>query len=165
MKRSILAPLASLVGLVALTAGPAAAQNIYPYRAPSFGPGYQTQLSPYLNFLRGGDPAANYFLGVLPEFQRRQDRNIFASQIQGLGTLLPAPPRITERDIDTPLPSTGHATAFNYTGSYFNSSTISPVRSQGNAFPTSQINRQGQRWPNNAPSPAGMPPTPPPKLK
>jgi hypothetical protein len=30
-------------------------------------------LSPYLNMLRGGDPAANYFLGTLPDFQRRQE--------------------------------------------------------------------------------------------
>ena len=33
-------------------------------------------LSPYLNLLRGGDPAANYFLGVRPEQQRRTDTTV-----------------------------------------------------------------------------------------
>ena len=41
---------------------------------PAYGPGYQTQLSPFLNLLRGGDASANYFLGVVPEQQRRRMR-------------------------------------------------------------------------------------------
>jgi hypothetical protein len=41
---------------------------------PQYGPGYSAPLSPYLNLLRGGDISANYFLGVQPEFQRRDDR-------------------------------------------------------------------------------------------
>ena len=43
-----------------------------PYNiVPVYGPGYQTQRSPFLNLLIGGDPASSYFLGVRPEQQRR----------------------------------------------------------------------------------------------
>ena len=36
--------------------------------------GLRPTLSPYLNLLRGGDASSNYYLGVRPEFQRRDDR-------------------------------------------------------------------------------------------
>jgi hypothetical protein len=160
MKRSIPVPLAALLGLLALTAGRAPAQFTYPFQPPRYGPGYQTQLSPYLNMLRGGDAAANYFLGVLPEQQRRQDRNRIYGQMQGMMNLLPTPPQVTDRDIFTPLPSSGHLIAYDYTGSYFGG------MSQGggaylprNPFPQQQ--GQGNRWPNNAPQPAGKPPVKP----
>jgi hypothetical protein len=155
MRRYILSPLVALFGLLAWAVGPAAAQNIYPYQAPRFGPGYQTQLSPYLQMLRFGDPAANYYLGVVPEFQRREDRNRIYGSLQGFSNLLPARPQLTERDIDTPLRSTGHPTAFGYTGSYFGGINQF-ARGTGNPFPQQQ--GQGNRWPNNAPQPAGKPP-------
>jgi hypothetical protein len=123
MQRFILASLASSLVLAAAGA-PARAQNIYPYQQPQYGPGYQTQLSPYLNMLRGGDPAANYFLGVLPEFQRRENRNEFRSQIQGL-QVLTSPLRqnplagLDEGDIPRGMSASGHPTAFSYTGTYF----------------------------------------------
>jgi hypothetical protein len=114
--------------------GPAArAQNVYPYMAPQYGPGYQTQLSPYLNFLRGGDPAANYFLGVLPEFQRRENANQFRSQIQNL-QIRTAPIQsieeiIASRQNPKKLLPSGHPTAFgpNYAG-YFNTPGPVPAR-------------------------------------
>ncbi len=153
MKRLILAPLAALLGLLVLNVAPAAAQNVYPFQPPRYGPGYQTPLSPYLNFLRGGDPAANYFLGVQPEFQRRQDRNQIYGSIQGISNLLPRRPGIFEEDIDRPLPSSGHPTAFGYTGSYFGSAN-QMGRTPGNPFGP----RPGGP---NAPQPAGKQPVKP----
>lgn len=162
MTRFILAPLAVLFALLALSAAPAAAQYAYPIQPPRYGPGYTPLLSPWLNMLRGGDPAANYYLGVEPEFQRRQDRNIMYGQIQGMTNLLPARPQIREDEIDRPLASTGHATAFGYTGSYFGGGTQLP-RTPSSPFP--QRGLPGQRqgtgmWPNFNTSPAGgmMPP-------
>src|SRR5690348_8952842 len=115
MKRFILAPLAALLGLLAVEVS-ASAQFAYPIQGAQRYPGWQTPLSPYLNLLRGGDPAANYFIGVQPEFQRRQDRNTIYPAIQGLANQLPPRPGTVERDIDSPLASTGHPVAFGYTG-------------------------------------------------
>src|SRR5713226_9128309 len=42
------------------------------------------QLSPYLNLLRGGSPAANYYLGVVPERERRANAALFGSAISDL---------------------------------------------------------------------------------
>jgi hypothetical protein len=163
MKRFILAPLAALFTLLGLVVGPASAQNTYPFQPPRYGPGYQTPLSPYLNFLRGGDPSANYFLGVLPEFQRRENRNQFQSQIQGLTNLLPPRPGSTERDLLTPLSSTGHPTVFGYTGSYFggmSQSSLTPRIPLSPRNPFQQRQGQGSRWPSG-PQPAGQPPQKP----
>ncbi len=159
MTRFILAPLAVLFALLALSAAPAAAQYTYPVQPPRYGPGYTPLLSPWLNMLRGGDPAANYYLGVEPEFQRRQDRNIMYGQIQGMTNLLPARPQVREDEIDRPLASTGHATAFGYTGSYFGGGAQLP-RTPGSPFP--QRGLPGQRqgtgmWPNYNTNPGGMP--------
>jgi hypothetical protein len=72
--RSLLLATAALL-LLALTTGRAHAQSLGPRIPPQYGPGYRPALSPYLNLLRGGDQSANYFLGVQPEFQRREDRS------------------------------------------------------------------------------------------
>jgi hypothetical protein len=50
------------------------AQQLGPRIPPQYGPGLRPGLSPYLNLLRGGDTASNYYLGVRTEFQRRDDR-------------------------------------------------------------------------------------------
>jgi hypothetical protein len=128
MKPTFVAALAAL----ALSAGPALAQNIYPYTQPNYGPGYRTPLSPYLNMLRGGDPAANYFLGVQPEFQRRQNAVMFQQQLYNLAgqtgaiaTSLTTP----EVGLFQPLASTGHPTAFNNTAGYFNTGGSTPLLS------------------------------------
>ena len=119
MKRAFIA------ALVALTAssGSALAQNVYPYAPPNYGPGYRPGLSPYLNMLRGGDPAANYFLGVQPEFQRRQNAVLFQQQLYGLSaqtSAISAGLTSPEAALFQPLAATGHATAFNNTAGYFN---------------------------------------------
>ncbi len=153
MKRSILPLLAALFVLLALGVDPAAAQFAYPFQPPRYGPGYQTQLSPYLNMLRGGDPAANYYIGVVPEFQRREDRNRIYNSLQTMPNRLPAPPGITEEiDFDTPLPPTGHPTALGYTGSYLGG------MNQSSRTPTNPFM---PRQPSNAPQPPGKAPVKP----
>jgi hypothetical protein len=106
--------------VLCLSAGAASAQP-YPYNVPRYGVGYTPGLSPYLNLLRGGDPAANYYLGVIPEFQRRQNATVFQSE------LLKLDQRITQETAELgladPIGSTGHVTAFGNTGGYFGSLT------------------------------------------
>jgi hypothetical protein len=122
MKRLLLPAVAALAGLA--FAGTASAQNVYPYMRPNYGPYYRPGLSPYLNLLRGGDPASNYYLGTVPEFQRRQDARFFRAEIGNLDARLAAsgaaPTPEEDRDLLRPLPSTGHPTAFNNTAGYFN---------------------------------------------
>lgn len=48
--------------------------QVGPRIPPQYGVGLRPTLSPYLNLLRGGDTASNYYLGVRTEFQRRDDR-------------------------------------------------------------------------------------------
>lgn len=136
MKRFILTSFASLVGLGVLAVGPAAAQTTFPYRAPAYGVGFQAPLSPYFNLLRGGDPSANYFLGTVPEFQRRQDRKVFSAGLADLDRREAEDARElrVEEELMPRLPATGHPTGFGNTGSYFSqpglySGVRTPVRS------------------------------------
>jgi hypothetical protein len=130
MKRFLGVMVAALAGVV-LARSPARAQMVYPYSRPNYGPGYQPQLSPYLNFLRGGDPAANYYLGTLPEFQRRANAKQFGAAINALNldlytqsTAQPVDPLLFQ-----PLMQAGHPTVFNNTLTYFNQMTpVSGVR-------------------------------------
>lgn len=132
MKRFVMAMLAVVLSWLGLAVAPAGAQNIYPYQAPRYGPGWQTPLSPYLNLLIPGNTAVNYYALVEPQFQRRQYRNVMSQTIQGLLTQYPEPPGIMpEQDLDSPMPATGHPTAFNYTGTYFNTLTGQSVPSEG----------------------------------
>jgi hypothetical protein len=152
MKRIILVPLVAFAGLL-VPAGPASAQLTYPYGPPAYGPFYTPMLSPYLNLLRGGDPAANYFLGVLPEVQRRQNARMFGAAIQSLDQRAEAPAATPEElELYTPLRSTGHATAFNNTLSYFPRLPITPRQ------PT---NRPGGPSATPPVAPPGAPPTRP----
>ena len=87
-----------------------------------YGPG----LSPYLNLLRGGPPAVNYYNGVLSERDRRLFQQQAGQAITGLeqdiGAVQPG-----SEDLLSPLSGTGHPTAFGYSGSYF-PATIFPGR-------------------------------------
>jgi hypothetical protein len=122
MKRHVLIAAASVCYLAFLTAGTASAQAA-PYARPGFSPYNRPQLSPYLNMLRGGDPAANYYLGVVPERQRRRNDALFRSEIYDLEQRTqPAAEGEDVVDRFVPLRATGHATAFGTTGSYFGSS-------------------------------------------
>jgi hypothetical protein len=83
-------------------------QNFNRFGPPTPGGPYGPGLSPYLNLLRGGLPAVNYYNGVLSE--------------QEVNTVQPG----TE-DLLPTLPGTGHPTAFGYSGSYF-PATVYPGR-------------------------------------
>ena len=150
-------------GILLGVSGPAAAQfasplggyaprmNL-PYNpAPAYGPGYQTQLSPYLNFLRGGDPAANFYLGVLPEMQRRTNAAQFRGAIGSLqqqqqlqqGQQVQAG---LDADLFTPLPTTGHPTVFGNYGGYF--PQVNSLRRTGPSQQARPLNRSaGPRTP------------------
>jgi hypothetical protein len=120
MKQLLLAALAAAAGLLA--AGPAPAQYYSPnFNRPAYGPGYRPMLSPYLDLTRGGDPAVNYFLGTIPEFQRRSNAAAFSSAILDLEarTTNVGPTLTEEALLLTPLPGTGHPTAFGVTSGYF----------------------------------------------
>jgi hypothetical protein len=65
------------------SAGEAAAQGTSA-RKPNFGPYWRPQLSPYLELARGGNPAINYFLGTLPEQERRANDFLFRGSLQDL---------------------------------------------------------------------------------
>ena len=115
--------------LLWLAAGSAHAQ----YRPGGYGgTGYNNpygrqQLSPYLNLLRGGDPAANYYAGVLPAFQQRAVNAQYGSAIVDLDRRVYGP---GEGDIGELTTSTGHPTAFLNTASYFgalNAPRVGPV--------------------------------------
>jgi hypothetical protein len=97
---------------VALAAGePAQAQFSQPFPTRPSNP-----VSPYLNLLRGGNPAANYFLGVLPEMQRREQlQQPVIPDITGERR-----PGIDELDDFIPrLPETGHGVRFLNYGSFY----------------------------------------------
>ncbi len=120
MRLTCTATLLALAGLCTFSAGTASAQIVSPYAQPNFRPGYRTQLSPYLNLIRGGDPAANYYLGTLPEQQRRQLNQQFSSNIQ---TLEEQEQRLELAPQDKDLAGTkiqsGHGTASNTTLGYY----------------------------------------------
>lgn len=102
-------------------ASPCLAQRLFYNRVP-YGPAYRPGLSPYLNMLRGGDPAANYYLGVLPEINRRQNAVQFGSALRELEDDLAAPAPADEEGLLPQFSQTGHPTAFNNLGGYFGNS-------------------------------------------
>lgn len=113
---------ALLGSLVLVVLAPAATAQYAPsVQRPTAGPYQRSTISPYLNLLRGGNPAANYFLGVLPEVNQRSLNAQYGSAILGLERRA-APPRgdLPELEEALPtLPSTGHPAVFGNVGSYF----------------------------------------------
>jgi hypothetical protein len=96
------------------------------YGPPPPGGPYGPGLSPYLNLLRGGPPAVNYYNGVLSERDRRLFQQQAGQSIMGLEQQISAPQSDSE-DLLSILPGTGHPTAFGYSGAYF-PSTVYPGR-------------------------------------
>ncbi len=124
-RRAIAALAASLVTLLA-SAEAAVAQFQPPLasRAASLqGPlAPSPALSPYLNLVRGANtPGINYFLGTLPEFDRRAFESATLSTFPQIGGY-PAPvqPQLPV-DINAfpTLPQTGHFSAFQTFGTYY----------------------------------------------
>lgn len=116
MKPLPLAWLAAVTGLLLMTSsapaqyGRSAGGGPYAYGRPG--------LSPYLNLLRGGNPATNYYLGVLPELDRRANTTLFRSELDLLSQ--PTPPPKTPEELLPSSPGTGHPAYFMYYGSYYN---------------------------------------------
>jgi hypothetical protein len=112
------------VGMVMLaTASRAPAQYPQYYQRPGFNTYSGPALSPYLNLLRGGSPSANYYLGVLPEFDRRAKDLQFRTEIQDLERRTAMTPETGE--LGPLLPETGHPSYFANYGSYYNLNAIS----------------------------------------
>jgi len=88
------------------------------FGTPNPGGPYGPGLSPYLNLLRGGNPAVNYYNGVLSERDRRFFQQQAGQSILGLEQEVGAIQPVSE-DLLPTLPGTGHPTAFGYAGSYF----------------------------------------------
>jgi len=132
MRSVLLAGLGSLVCTLAVGLGSASAQYYVPI--PAQGPGSQPLLSPYLylgnqNFGTTGtttnvaNPALNYFLGTIPEQQRRYNAAAVSNEFFQLEAGAPIGVGQTGDEIDQllrPLPGTGHPAVFNNTGGFYN---------------------------------------------
>jgi len=124
MKRLLLTWVLS-VGFLALVGEPGVQAQYYP---PYFPPtmGYQSPgrpaLSPYLDLTRGGNPAANYYLGTRMEENRRAVLSMQNAAIRDLWAV--ESPRPGEEGLlqgrESPMSPTGHATTFVYYGGYYN---------------------------------------------
>jgi hypothetical protein len=100
---------------VALAVFAAGGQAQYPYRTqPGF---YQPPLpySPYLNLLRPGNPAINYYGLVRPQVDFRNAIGTLGQQVGSLGQDVAA----SEAGGGYALPVTGHPVGFMNTGRYF----------------------------------------------
>lgn len=125
MTRTFGLALACVLGLSAA----APAQMVNPYNRPGAGmPGPYTRpytLSPYLNLLGNNNPAVNYYLRVLPEFQRRAFEAETDATLSNLEQRT-AVPSTTEIEsairnlrLSDPLSGTGHGVRFNDVSPYF----------------------------------------------
>jgi hypothetical protein len=120
MKRHLLTSLV-IAGMVMVVAQEAAAQ-VYPYYQSPYQRYPTPALSPYLNLLRGGSPSANYYMGVLPERDRRAMDLQFRNSILDIDRRLATAPT-EELDLGerpAKLPPSGHATYFGNYSTYYN---------------------------------------------
>jgi len=108
--------------ILLLVAQIASAQPLFNQNPVMSAPYSRPALSPYLNLLRGGDPAANYYLGVMTEFDRRYRE----SRIGLPPDQSPYPffdPALDDRaDLDVKerqLPPTGHQAGFMIYNAYY----------------------------------------------
>jgi len=122
----------TLACLLGLSAAAAPAQFINPYAGPGGGspglPGPYSRpytLSPYLNLLGNNNPAVNYYLRVLPEFQRRANEAQVDATLSNIEQRI-AVPTTTEIEaairnlrLSDPLSGTGHGVRFGDTSPYF----------------------------------------------
>ena len=145
MRLTFTITLLTLAGLT-WSASTASAQITSPYNRLK--PGYPSPrplLSPYLDLLRAGDPAANYYLGTIPEQQRRQQAQQFSNDIRALETgeqrlaseLTLAPE--DQKLVKDRFPS-GHVTTTNSTLGYFgNTARYFPTPQYAAPLPTTQV--------------------------
>jgi hypothetical protein len=134
---------AGLILVVVRPGGDAAAQYINPsFARPVYSPYARPALSPYLDLLRGGNPAANYYLGVLPELDRRATDTAFRSAILDLDRRT----ALIGREVETiggveTLAGTGHAVQFLSFYPYYNigapsRSLVSPLATSSGTVPS-----------------------------
>jgi hypothetical protein len=74
-------------------------------------------LSPYLDLRRNA--ATNYYLGTIPEEQRRFQYRQLSSEIQNLERQIPAAPVVPEEDQLPRLSETGHGATFMNMSPYY----------------------------------------------
>jgi hypothetical protein len=138
MKRMSMAAALAVGSLGFLTAGSAQAQ--FGYVPPPGSPSSRPAVSPYLNLLRpGATPGVNYSTLVRPQIdygraiQQLQYQQVQDQQIL-LGRLTTAP---LGYDPTQALPLTGHASRFQYFGSYYSMGGMGAARpgGQGGASP------------------------------
>ncbi len=121
------------VCLLAATASPALAQRGARRGAPNYGVGYRPSLSPYLNIIRGGNVGVNYYLGTIPEFERRTNEQQLRQGLQSVEQRIGISE--TGDDLLSPLAGTGHSTAFGNYGNFFGPRTQFPGAAQGTFTP------------------------------
>src|SRR5262245_43953384 len=123
------------LGAVAFVAGGRAQAQFTPNVRPTPVPYSRPTVSPYLNLLRGADtPGLNYYLGTRQQFNQRVINQQYRTALQDLEQRQTVAPEAESLDAYPALPSTGHPTAFNNVGSYFN--TGSPtIRRPGTPAP------------------------------
>ena len=109
--KTLLASASALILLSGWGAGPASAQygpiyrpGLYPYGTPG--------LSPYLDLTRSGNRATNFFLGTIPEIERRRNAAAFGAAIQDLERRSPPLTEPTAEELVPTLAGTGHPVAF-----------------------------------------------------
>jgi hypothetical protein len=126
---------------------------------PGLNPGGGPRLSPYLNLLRGGNPAANYFMGVVPEIDRRRYQAISQAQIQGLELSTALPPiNPEEAEVGFTTSITGHPVVFNNTTTYFGG--VGPLPTTGRNVPMSPVTSPSAPKAPKAPTTPKAPATP-----
>jgi hypothetical protein len=121
IKRSILS-----AAVLALGFSAASAQPTYSPTAPVMPAPYNSTrvVSPFFQMLRGGDAAANYYGGVLPEQQRRFSEdflNYSSRPTFSVGRLENmVDDRLNLDVLEKQLPPTGHPTGFMIYNAYYN---------------------------------------------
>jgi hypothetical protein len=133
MNRRMLLLSALAVLSLAVSTLPAHAQRGARRGAPNYGVGFRPGLSPYLNIIRGGNTGVNYFLGTIPEIERRNNEQALRQGLQSVEQRL----GVTEQDdsLLSPLSTTGHPTTFGNLGTFFGPRTEFPGAAQGTYTP------------------------------
>src|SRR5438034_7893065 len=103
-----------------------------PFYRPGPQRGPQPPVSPYLNLLRGRNTAVNYYLGVQPEFERRQ----FQQQILLGEERRQLPPEEPATELFPKLAGTGHPAVFMNYGGYYNAGGVSGLQQPFPTYPT-----------------------------
>src|SRR5579872_897722 len=83
--RSMSRLVAIAAAVLLLTASQAWAQGMSATR-PNFAPYWRQPLTPYLNLARGGSNAINFYLGTIPEQERRSNFNFLSNELQDVET-------------------------------------------------------------------------------